>query len=342
MARKRRTTNTNNIVIVCEGTDTEVKYLTDLKSYVEHTFPDRFSNIRIVPTAEELVVANDRNKNKKLKEDHPWAYYIQEEDNECDYEKYKAQPTRYVREAELFVINDGYHEAWAVYDHDNFSDHAFAESHAREANVNIAFSSISFEEWILVHFERNSRPFCKSVCKKHGEDIMCGTGVHTDDCHGHVCVGGHIREQRYIPEYGKSMSGLFQQLFDRHKIAIVNAAWLRSLHRDRHFWECNPFTTVDSLIGRLLDYKQDYAWIPNTDNFTILRTDLSLVGQTIKNIGTISVAFDYEIFDANMTSIFKHNTGVITPGCTFELQVPENGVLIGILDRTVTKVISLG
>ena len=32
---KKRSTNKNNIIILCEGTDTEFNYFTELKEYVE-------------------------------------------------------------------------------------------------------------------------------------------------------------------------------------------------------------------------------------------------------------------------------------------------------------------
>lgn len=343
MARKRRTTDKNNIVIVCEGTDTEVKYLTDLKKYIENHFPDRFTDIRIVPTAEELVAATNRNKNKKLKEANPWAYYIQEEENEEDFNTYRSQPTRYVREAELFTLNNGYIEAWAVYDFDNFPDHELAKKHADKTGVNVAFSSISFEEWILAHFERNEKAFNKSVCKENKEDIMCGTGAHINDCHGAKCVGGHIRECNHIPEYGKNMDGLFKLLFDKHKVAIVNASWTRGLHhqaKDKP-WECNPLTTVDRLIARLLDYKQEYSWIYDPGNLAIDRTILNISEKMVTNSGENSVAFSYRVYDARMEEIEECNTGIILPGNTIQLQIPENGKFLGIIDRKDIKITPL-
>ncbi len=342
MARKSRTTNSNSIVIVCEGTETEVRYLTDLKDFVVQNFPDRFSDIRIVPTAQELVVCTTRNKNKKLKDAWPWAYYVQDEYDQVEFDKYRPQPTRYVREAELFILNDGYNEAWAVYDHDNFTDHQFAKEHANQVNVNIAFSSISFEEWILLHFERNEKAFCKSVCKQKKQDIMCGTGAHDDDCHGEVCVGGHIREQKHIPLYGKNMDGLFAHLFDKHNLAIANAAWTRGLHDNPDsFWEYNPLTTVDRLIARLLDYNQEYSWIRDTDNFALDRTTLKLEEQEISNTGDNPIAFRYRTYNDLMTFISECNTGIIEPGTTMRLDIPANAKYIGFISNRDIKLTAI-
>ncbi len=340
MARKRRTTQKNNIVIVCEGTDTEVKYFTDLKNYIESRFPDRFSDIRIVPTRQEYLETSTRNKNKKMKWSHPWAYYVQEEDNETDYNTYKSQPTRYVREAELFLDNDGYMEAWAIYDHDSFPDHPFAARHAKDTGVNVAFSSISFEEWILAHFERNPKGFTKSVCKENKQDIECGTASHINDCHGKVCIGGYIRENKHIPDYGKNMDGLFSRLFMKHKVAMINAAWTRSLHRDgpKEFWECNPYTTVDTLVARLFGYERMFSWIYSTDNFELGHTKLGVSNRVVTNIGESSTAFIYLLFDKNMDEIETCQSGLLSPGQTVALQIPDNAMYIGFVDSGDVKI----
>ncbi len=331
MARKERTTNKNNIVIVCEGTETEVRYLQDFAQYIRATFPARFTDIRIVPTAQELVEATERNRRaRKLKKGHPQAYYIQHEDNPADFNTYRTQPTRYIREAELFLDSHkgGYSEAWAVYDFDNFPDHEFAAKHARQANVNIAYSSVSFEEWILAHFERNAKAFDHSVCKRKKKDIMCGTGEHPDDCHGSTCVGGRIREQHHIPDYGKTMVGLFRLLFDRHRLAMVNAAWLRGLHGTASFWQYNPYTTVDRLVARLMDYNEEYEWIPSTGVFDFDRTTLHFIGKAITNTGTNSVMFVYDVYDCRLKLLTHGNSGLLMPGESLRLQIPHDGNIL--------------
>ena len=100
MSRKLK----DNIVIICEGTETEYHYLRELKSIVEERFPDKFSDIRVIPTPDELNVCIRRNQAKKrslrVSGKSGW-YYTQEEELQEDYERFKQQPTRYVREAQL-------------------------------------------------------------------------------------------------------------------------------------------------------------------------------------------------------------------------------------------------
>ena len=51
---------------------------------------------------------------------------------------------------------------WVVYDKDGYSKHAETFDYAKRHNVKIAFSSISFETWILLHFGYTTRAFEKS------------------------------------------------------------------------------------------------------------------------------------------------------------------------------------
>lgn len=172
MARCKRTTHKNNIVILCEGSDTEVKYFCDLKSYVEELHPDSFSDIKILPVADEIIREKKGSRRKKtLRQPIPSLhsdkhYWCKWEHTDEEYELYKAQPTRYVRETQLYMEEDGYVEGWAVFDKDTFTDHQTAFKLAEEIEgLHIAFSSHCFEEWLLLHFERNPHLFSASVCK---------------------------------------------------------------------------------------------------------------------------------------------------------------------------------
>lgn len=257
MARVRRTTSKNNIVILCEGTDTEVNYFKDLRNYVDY----RFDEIKILPIVEEKVShKNSNRKQRQLKSSS--HYYEKEELNNEDYERYRAQPVRYVREVQLIMQEDGYTEGWAVFDKDKFTHHAEAfELAASVDNLHIAFSSYCIEEWFLTHFERNSRAFTASVCKDvSGKDLGCGTGVD-NDCHGHICLGGYIREHGYIPDYAKNKDSIFQNYtLPRLEHCYVNAAWIRTLSSSQAIYERNPYTDVDVLVKRLLGDDREHHW----------------------------------------------------------------------------------
>ena len=114
-------THSNNLVIVCEGTDTEYQYFTDLKEYVMAHQPDRYCAIKVVPVPVERIDRKNPKRNhlaRKLSNVPQYHYYCKYEDNAEDYNLYCAQPTRYVRETVLFMQEDGYDEGWAVFDCD--------------------------------------------------------------------------------------------------------------------------------------------------------------------------------------------------------------------------------
>ena len=183
-----------------------------------------------------------------------------------------------MRETQLFMEEDGYVEGWAVFDHDTFTDHAHAFDLAKNVpGLYIAFSSYCFEEWILLHFERNPKAFSASVCKDaQGKDRGCGTGVEAD-CHGSVCLGGYIREQKYIPDYAKNQEDLFlRYTLPRLPLVFLNAAWSRTLEAGM-IYERNPFTNVDFLIKRLLGKDNDYFWQKADEDFVFCGSKLCMI-----------------------------------------------------------------
>lgn len=261
MSRRRRQTKDNNIVIVCEGSETEAPYFQNLKSEIEVNFPERFTDIRIVPVNEEKARQSVKRPAFKRLLPPEYSYWVQIEDNGDFYNKYKAQPLRYVREAQLFMEREGYKEAWAVFDHDNFPKRKEAfELAGQVCDLHIAFSSISFEEWILAHFERNPKVFLKSQCKdEDGHPIDCENDA-TQGCGGRDCLASYIRSRDYIEKYDKDGSTLYVSLKERLESAVINAAWLRHLD-NAPVYERNPYTDVDRLVARLLGLDKEYVWV---------------------------------------------------------------------------------
>ena len=320
MSRKLK----NNIVIVCEGTETEYHYLKELKSIVEERQPERFSDIRIIPTPEELNVCVKRNQvtqKRSLKgSSKAGRYYTQEEELLEDYERYKQQPTRYVREAQLYLADGSYAEAWAVYDFDNFPDHANARALADEdEHLHIAFSSVSFEEWLLLHFELNRTAFQKSVCKEAKKDIRCGTGKHAKDCKGSTCVGGRLRAQNFLPDYDKCGDNLFTTLESRLEHARIGSAWTRTLHPAADIWLQNPYTDFDRLVNHLLGYPIDYKWVACGEIISTVLTQVSVDNGNLFNVGGCLFVLDVTVYDKQFNNI-ESNIIRILPGefCHFD------------------------
>jgi hypothetical protein len=133
--------------------------------------------------------------------------------------------------------------------------------------VHIAFSSRSFEEWVLMHFQKVNTVFNATECKgASNKPTNCGS-ILTPNCSPDNCLSGHIRRQGFIPEYSKKKTfDLFAAIKNRTEIAIVNAAWLRfkvnaSVNTPQPELEIvNPYTDVDQLILKLHDRSDKIEW----------------------------------------------------------------------------------
>lgn len=260
----------DSLVIVCEGTDTEFLYFSDIAKVVQSEQPERFGIIRVVPTPVEVLEMEAARKACKKKllpgatgKSHPeWLYYVEEDHSQAEYDKNKALPARFVREAQLFLEDGEFTEAWAIYDKDIHPGHKRALELANmDSRLHIAYSAYSFEEWILCHFERNSHPYYDSIC----EEGICG--VNNAGCMGHDCLIGRIRQKGYIRDFKKNMSGLYaKHLAQRMPQAMINVAWLRFVGRvhekelDIKLYQRNPYTTIDTLMRYLMSVSEQYEW----------------------------------------------------------------------------------
>lgn len=137
--------------------------------------------------------------------------------------------------------NDKYDIIWIIFDKDGHQGIPNTFEEVRQHNqdnpnnkINIGFSSICIEYWILLHFEKTSKPFKKC-----------------DEVIGHIESSGHITDY----EKGKFK---YEILVEKDKIdkAVENAKWLASrqeseLKNDR-IYEINPVTTVHRLVQLLV------------------------------------------------------------------------------------------
>lgn len=297
-----RSLNTNNIVIVCEGTETEFAYFDYFKQYVSQHFPERFSSIRIVPQETEILTTKKSKKQNSKRvlqqnEEKKFFYYIKEEKKETDYNKYKHNPARFAREAYLFLVDKDYEEAWAVYDLDdkndlNHDNHKCAyELTQIDHRLQKAYSAYSFEEWILLHYERTKKSFRDSAYREKKDLDSANTNsespyfcndrfcVHKPDCSSD-CLGDYLVKQGHVENYSKSDGGKYAKMIIedinlRHK-AYVNAAWSRALN-NAVFYECNPYTDVDLLVMRLLGEKYDINWVKLNIEFVLNEHHLVLI-----------------------------------------------------------------
>lgn len=187
----------HTIFIACEGTNTEPLYFENIKEIEE-----------------------DR-------DDYPFSITIYP-DRECDVNP-KTDALGLVKVA--IDAKSEYNEVWVVFDKDGYTKHKEAFELARNNEVNIAFSSISFETWILFHFERNQTQFLKSA---------------------NIINDKFINNNNYMVEYNKTGEfNVYPYVSDHINTAYKNAAWIRKINVSENIFDNNPYTDVDLLVKRL-------------------------------------------------------------------------------------------
>ena len=146
-------------------------------------------------------------------------------------------------------INNNYNEVWAVFDKDGYTKHEKAFSDAQKHGIKLGFSSIAFEHWILLHYEQNRTAFPKS------QNVI-----------------DYLEQAGYFTGYSKKADiSIYPRLKDLTQTAIENAAWLRMemgnnlAACDNKKYEVNPYTTVDELVMKVLDFNPvTYGYITET------------------------------------------------------------------------------
>lgn len=235
------------LFIACEGTSSEYQY-----------FESWAQTDEVLNFFERVDVYPDEN------EDRP-----------------KTTPYQLYEKAKKVIEDGSANFAWIVFDKDNHPRLPETFNDAAASGVKIAFSSRSFEEWVLMHFQKNNTTFNATECKgAAGKPINCGSAV-VPNCAPVNCLTGHIRRQNFIPDYSKKkMFDLFTAINQRTEIAVVNAAWLRfqvtaSVNTAQPALQTlNPYTDVDQLIFKLHDRLDKIEWGSSG-------TDISLNNWTI-------------------------------------------------------------
>ena len=210
-----------SIYIVCEGTNTEPIYFEKIAEQ-----PDVFEKyaITVYPSEEDQIKASKK-----------------------EGESIKTDAVNLVKVAKKEINN--YDEVWAVFDKDGYTKHEKAFDDADKHGIKLAFSSIAFEHWILLHYEQNRTAFPKS------QNVI-----------------DYLEDKGYFTGYSKKADiSIYPRLQNLTKTAIENAAWLRRemannlADCDNKKYELNPYTTVDELVRTLLDFNPvTYGYIKET------------------------------------------------------------------------------
>lgn len=208
-------------------------------------------------------------------------------------------PLKWVLEGQKELESGAYNEVWTVFDHDHHPARKEAFEAARKEingnHVQIAFSSIAFEYYLLLHFKRIYQEFNKSECREGKVILDCFSGVHPNDCLGELCVGGFARRNGYWKS-SKEKSSMYPLIKKYLEIGYENSAWLRyqseNVEKLVPIYNRNPFVDVDNLVKRLTGVEFIWTWV-GLDS-TVALGDISILISremhiTLRNIGTKAI-----------------------------------------------------
>jgi hypothetical protein len=263
--------------------------------------------------------------------DTEWRYSVKVEVREIIDGSY-TDPVNIVREAKK--SKKDYDEVWVVFDKDRERDdqNAKAIELAKKSKVNVAFSSISFEHWLILHFEKNSYRFQRSDCESRStraNPIVCS-------CSGLICASTYLKSSNSYPAFKKGYSLLYDDLQVKNIDAIENAAWLRNqLNITGSIHLLNPYSDVDILLCELLNLDRvEYvslgtAFKFNSVQFTFERSNrvnnIISVQTVINNLGVTSFVINdnlpINIVDTQRVPIAFNSiaTQVLSPGMLVEM-----------------------
>lgn len=203
-----------------------------------------------------------------LGDEEEWKYSVTVEVREI-VDGSKQDPVGMVKEAKKSV--NEYSEVWVVFDKDSRDDDVNRDNRNLEAmelasksKVKVAFSSISFEEWVLLHFEKSTTAFQRSDCESRStkkNPVVC-------TCNGTICTSTYIK-QNYYPTFVKGKAKLYDDLSDKRDIALEFSAWLKYHHSPiTNYHLLNPYTDVDNLVAKLFELPTiRYTGINNSFSF---------------------------------------------------------------------------
>lgn len=322
-----------NILIVCEDTVSGPNYFYRLATLAKES--RCWDYIEISPTPpllrEEDVGEVNSSPHKTPRRRRSLKVGIDENLAIVLEPTFVEQPVRYVRTAQKALEEGSYTEGWAVFDKDGHTGHERAAQLANEdPQVGIAFSSRSIETWFLLHFGQYDKAFEKTVCKQEDRDCLCNVANPClSDEKGDECLLGFLRRNTPLFEYEKN-SDVFPVLQENIQSAVHNAEWLRSKYNeDEPYYNRNPYTTMDTLIKRLLRQISANDSVSVGDFRMTLLSVHSAIHLSLENLHTNRSAIiqpaQFDVFPESVEPIFT-GLGLFQPGEVKEMYIhlPEN------------------
>lgn len=233
MARKNENSRQSRKVIhiVCEGTHTEPQFFGSIRDRIlDGKYTIGNYEINIIP---KPIYSDDADDHIPRARGVYQAKKIRRAKKPGETEEGFligfAAPLNWVKTAQEKLRESNGDEAWAVFDKDGHPAMAEAFAAAEEViggrTVGIAFSSRSFEYYLLLHFEYLYKEFNATECgeRVNGNKKLLKCMLpeaKAGSCTGDVCINGYARAKKHWVR-SKSNESMFPLVEDRlHKLKI--------------------------------------------------------------------------------------------------------------------------
>lgn len=239
----------------------------------------------------------------------------------------KTTPIGLIEEAHRLMDQDSFegNEYWVVFDKNGYTKQkeAFDLAGYENKRVNIAFSSISFEMWIMSHFTKNCNQYQKSV------NVI-------DDF------------QKIFP-YKKPFKGLFYKINDQVNTAFENCAWLRYKVRERllkvgnKLYLLNPYCNIDYLVKRIMGIEIDHIWLKLDEPFTLENRTYIISGENLGKEFNVKIEITnnseiaYLLNHHHNFSLMNAKTQVINANLKNDIVIEPNTTQSGIVSFIISK-----
>jgi hypothetical protein len=263
------------LLIICEGKNTEPYFFHSIRDRIlEGKYLNENIEIHIRPEVEEENDVEPKNVDYKPQRK---SRQLLKGNKSVKEEIPGVPPLKWVLAAQEELNDETFNEVWVVFDNDGHPAKKEAFEKASQVinnkQVQVAYSSIAFEYYILLHFERKYYAFQKSECRKGKVPINCSLDNHQDDCNGTMCIGGYARQQGYWKK-SKEKKSLYPLIEDKLETGYWNAAWLRHQSEIQDggtpIYNRNPYVTTDSLVKRLTGFQdQLFEYTPINSNYDL-------------------------------------------------------------------------
>lgn len=306
---RRRTTEFGQLCIICEGESTENNFCKDFIEYLENNnFEGCHSkDVRILPPPRE----DDSEPLKGAR-----AIQNARSINPGDaLQILNGQPPLRWVETGVKAL-DTYSEVWVLFDNDNHpaKKEAFDLAKKERNNgkkLNIAYSSWSFEYFLIQHFEFLYHSFNYTEHRNHDVACMCCTanpkigacnGV-LEDPNKPACISGYARSKGYW-NYSKTadvfsiIPNIWKGICNSHHVkwqAIEKDFEMEEKER-KEIYDLNPYLDTYRVMLRLMNLKE-------LDCYTLVETKSKL---KIKVDG-----LDLVIFNGNDRSFVINPSNVV-------------------------------